>query len=275
MRSNDHVAVIMSVYKNDRCDHFKLAVESILKQSYKDITLFICQDGEVPSDIRHYLEILELDTFKVFVYKSDVNNGLAKSLNLLIDRVIESDKYNFIARMDADDISYENRIQSQVAFLKDHKSVDVIGTACEEFGSKFALSIKKLPTIHNELLDYSITRCPFIHPTVMFRTSIFVQGIRYPSNTQLTEDMALWFELLSKGFIFSNLTVPLLKYRIDLNTLKRRRGFKKAISEILIRTKYMFKLRRVTYRNSLLLIAKFLFHISPYFVMHYLYKNKR
>ncbi|HFP9581128.1 TPA: glycosyl transferase, partial [Escherichia coli] len=106
-----------------------------------------------------------------------------------------------------------------------NKSIDVIGGYCTEFGSEFALKVKKVPLEHNDIVNYSALRCPFIHPTVMFRSRVFDSNIRYPVNTYYSEDLALWYILLANGYKFANIPEILLKYRITEDTLFRRKGF--------------------------------------------------
>ncbi|MGL5623035.1 glycosyltransferase, partial [Cetobacterium sp.] len=243
------VAVIMSVYKNDNSYFFMRAVDSILEQDYKNIVLFIFVDGPVSSQIEEYLDKIESPL--VMIFSSKVSLGLANGLNVLIDKLISLGDFEYIARMDSDDISYKTRITRQVEFLNSNLSIDICGTSCREFGASFALEEKHLPTTHQQLLDFSITRCPFIHPSVMFRRRVFETGIRYPTDTALTEDMALWFELLVNGFKFANINEVLLDYRLNENTIKRRKGVDKALSEVKVRLYYMFKLKRISFRSIL------------------------
>ncbi|AUU37165.1 glycosyltransferase [Proteus mirabilis] len=270
----DNVAVIMSVYKNDTLEPFKISVNSILNQSYKNIDLYIYRDGIVSEKIQNYLNLLSNEK-SIFIVEKEYNNGLAHALNELIDIIIAKNKYIYIARMDADDISRNKRIEKQVDYLSKNRDIDVCGTSCKEFGASFALKEKHLPKMHQDLLEFSITRCPFIHPSVMFRTAIFQNGIRYPTNTNLTEDMALWFYLLSKGYKFSNINEILLEYRINEDTLKRRSGLRKALSETRIRFYYMFKLNKVTLKLTILLFFRFLFHLLPNFAIKIIYRKMR
>lgn len=191
----------MSVYKSDTLENIRCAVDSILSQTYSFVTLFIFKDGPVTESVHLYLE--QLKSIKnVVLINSDKNIGLASALNVLIDNVLSSGEYKYIARMDSDDISRPTRIAQQVQFMENHPSVDVCGTSCHEFGASFAMDEKHLPVEHNQLLNFSVTRCPFIHPSVMFKSIVFSSGIRYPVSTSLTEDMALWFDLLDRGFIY-------------------------------------------------------------------------
>ncbi|MGB0945123.1 MAG: glycosyltransferase, partial [Marinomonas sp.] len=269
------VAVIMSVYRSDDLNYFKLAVESILRQSYSSTDLFIWRDGPVPAAIDAYLETLA-GYKNVFITRAQENQGLAAALNSMVDLVISANQYAFIARMDSDDISYQERIAKQVSYFLDNPGVDVIGTACREFGGSFALDAKVLPATHEQLLDFSIVRCPFIHPSVMFRTSVFERPeVRYPTNTELTEDLALWYMLLCSGAKFANMPDILLDYRLSEATLSRRTGLGKAFSEVKMRYHYMRKLNRVSARNILGITSRLLFHVLPLSLIRLAYKYLR
>ena len=268
------IAVIMSVYKSDSLKYVKEALESILNQDYSNFIIFIFRDGILNSELDMFLNNYAFNNHVVIV-GSEQNIGLAAALNYLIDKVLNETECDYIARMDSDDISRPSRFSTQVKFMETHTDVDVSGTYCHEFGAEFALCEKHLAEEHADLLDFSISRCPFIHPTVMFRRKVFESGIRYPTSTNLTEDMALWFELLSKSFVFSNINEVLLDYRLNKNTLKRRHGLKKALSEVKIRLFYMVKLRRVTAKNIFLIILRFFFHLMPTQLMSIAYKKAR
>lgn len=270
----DKVAVIMSVYKNDSPLDFKVAVDSVLSQTYNNIGIFIFIDGEVGEQISILIEELRLNKL-VHIYINPVNEGLAFGLNYLIEQVLALRHYKYIARMDSDDICYQDRIELQVNFMNANTEVDVSGTSCREFGASFAIEEKHLPVDPTELFGFSVTRCPFIHPTVIFKTSIFETGIRYPVDTEMTEDMALWFILMDRGYKFSNLNKILLDYRLNEGTLLRRSGFKKMYSELKTRVRYMFKLDQVTIMNCLLLTCRIFFHLLPVWLLKIIYRKCR
>ncbi|WP_255297197.1 glycosyltransferase [Proteus vulgaris] len=141
--------------------------------------LFLHLDGEINNNILNYLYELEKNN-KIILSKSILNQGLPTSLNYLIDKALSDKRIKFIARMDSDDISLPERLSKQVRYLESHPTIDVLGTACEEFGSSFSLEKKSLPSHHDELVKYSVCRCPFIHPTVMFlRMEIVIQHIHF------------------------------------------------------------------------------------------------
>lgn len=269
-----NVAVIMSVYKNDKLDYFVEAVFSMINQTHNHVSLFICVDGMVSDDIENCLHDL-MFVPNIHIFRLNYNHGLAFALNLLIDEVISKNEFDYVARMDSDDISFPDRIRFQVEFLEANPEVFVCGTSCREFGADYALNEKRLPQSHGDLLNFSITHCPFIHPTVMFRISIFENGIRYPTTAGLTEDMALWFHLLVKGYRFANIPDVLLSYRLNDSTLRRRRGLSKAFDEVKIRLKYMRLLKKTSFKNIFYIVSRFLFHFMNPKLMGYCYKYLR
>ncbi|WP_318411747.1 glycosyltransferase [Photobacterium leiognathi] len=272
MNARASVAVIMSVYRSDDPQMLQDAVESILNQTVL-CDLLIYQDGDVPEKLSNLLKkYKDRNNIKLFI--NPINKGLAHGLNYLINESLDK-RYDYIARMDSDDISRESRIEQQVKFLNENLDIDVLGTSCREFGASFALEEKHLPKFHEELINFSITRCPLIHPSVMFRSSVFKNGIRYPENTTLTEDMALWFLLLNKGYRFANLNEILLDYRLNEGTINRRKGFSKAMSEIDIRIRNMISLKQVNLKNISLIGARIIFHLMPGPLIKLAYKKAR
>lgn len=112
---NKTIAVIMSLYKNDRLEFVKPAVESILRQTYNDFDFYVQYDGYVKDEVDVYLSGLE--DVRMKMQRRAENKGLAQSLNDLLFIVMHKG-YEFIARMDADDICVADRFQRQFNFLQ-------------------------------------------------------------------------------------------------------------------------------------------------------------
>lgn len=267
-----NVAVIMSVYKSDNPEHLQLAIDSLLNQTTA-CHIYVYIDGPIPIELKQTLDKYS-NFHNFFIYASSINKGLACALNSLIE-VVVTKSYNYIARMDSDDISRCQRIEKQVLFMNQFQDVSVCGTFCSEFGSSFSMKEKRVPLIHEELVDYSIIRCPFIHPTVMFRRTIFDAGFRYPVDTKLTEDLAFWFILLQHGFKFANIEEILLDYRLNESTLIRRRGIYKGIGETLLRLDAMIHLNRFTFLNLTRIMIRPFLHILPMGVLRFFYRYFR
>lgn len=262
----------MSVYRSDDPDALINSVNSILNQSYI-CDLYLYRDGKVSEVLQETIDNITQNS-RIKYFFSNKNSGLASALNTLIDEALKGD-YQFIARMDSDDISRSERIAKQIAYFNENLDIDVCGTSCREFGASYALNEKHLPKTHHELVDFSIIRCPLIHPSVMFRSSIFIDGTRYPTNTAFTEDMALWFDLLKKGRKFGNINEVLLDYHLNENTIERRKGFTKAVSEVRIRIYNMFLLKKFSFKNIFLIFSRFAFHLMPSYLVKLAYKKAR
>lgn len=109
----------------------------------------------------------------------------------------------------------------------------------------------------------------------MFRSVVFIAGNRYGTDTTLTEDMELWFSLLKKGYRFGNINEVLLDYRLNENTIERRKGTDKAWSEVRIRISNMFALNKFSLKNLLLICSRILFHVMPSTLIKLAYKKAR
>ena len=119
------VSVIMSVY-NEKEKWLMEAIESILKQSYKNIEFIIILDNPDNDKLNNIIKFYNKKDSRVRYFKNEKNIGLVKSLNKALTYV----KGDFIARMDADDISMPDRIEKQMNYLNNHPDIDFIGSRC-------------------------------------------------------------------------------------------------------------------------------------------------
>jgi glycosyltransferase involved in cell wall biosynthesis len=264
----------MSVYSKDDPAHFEEALGSLLLQTYRDLTVFLMVDGLIESKLESVIERTCGDP-RVIVQRSSVNRGLATSLNALIEEVLPG-PYEFVARMDADDIAEPNRLARQIEFLRTHQDVDVLGTACLEIDEHAkSICLKRLPTTDAELKRRMLVRCPFVHPTVIFRRRVFESGIRYQTTTHLTEDMFLWVDLALEGRVFANLPEALLKYRVGPGFYRRRSGLRKAVAEYRAK-KYIAKRLGAGGLNSAVVpISAFALRMCPELLLQLAYRYLR
>ena len=123
------VAVIQSVYKNDKPEYLKLSIDSILNQTFKNFVLFLGIDGPIGNDVREVIE--SVNDARLCVIENKENKGLASILNDLLAEC-RKQGYEYIARMDSDDISKPERLEKQIAFLQDHADIDIVGGAINE-----------------------------------------------------------------------------------------------------------------------------------------------
>lgn len=228
------VAVIMSIYKNDKLNFVQLAVESVFAQSYQNFDFYIQLDGKVDKDVELYLNNINDDRLKIY-YRTQ-NKGLAYSLNELLAIILQK-QYEIVARMDADDICDCNRFIHQLRYFELHPEVDCLGTWAIEIKSDGNEYFRKqMPETHEECFQMFKKRDCMIHPTVMFRRSYFEKAGLYSLDTYFGEDTMMWAQGFAAGCRFANVPEFLFKFRIDENFFERRRGWKHA--------KAIFQLRR-------------------------------
>ena len=274
MMISSSLAVIMSVYNNDRLDWIKLACDSVLENTYSPLWFLIAVDGPVTEDIARYLRHLTQRKEVLVVFNSE-NKGLALRLNQLLDMALDRG-VDFIARMDADDVSHSTRFEEQLRFFSQNVKVELLGTGhreVDEMGN--FLFNKYMPSEHEELEKKIIHRCPFNHPTVMFRSAVFSRtGKRYDPTLQNTQDYYLWVDLLSEGVRFANISKPLLDFRIG-EEFYTRRGAKKALNDFRARLYAMKRLECRSFSNFVVAVGLLSLRLSPGWVKVWAYKKLR
>lgn len=201
-----------SVYK----DQLKNCIDSIVNQKEPPSLIHLIQDGPVNAEIKKVIEpYLELGYIKHICF--DDNQGLAKVLNHSINQT----NTTYYARMDADDIAHPERLKKQISFLEENLEIDILGTwATDIDDNDKQLSLRKVPSIHEEIVKYIWTN-PLIHPTVVFRTESIKKTGLYDPSVRKRQDYEFWFRCAKKGLRFANLPEPLLYYRFTEDWFKR------------------------------------------------------
>lgn len=270
-----NIAVIMSLYKNDRLEYVELAVESILRQTYNEFDFYIQYDGPIREEVDLYLE--SLDDERVIIRKRSENKGLAYSLNDLLNIVMPMG-YEYIARMDADDISEANRFEKQKAYLEAHLDVDMVGCAINEIdeNGNNRGKITRYPCESDACRAFFAKRNPVAHPTVMFRRSFFDKaGWQYPTDFVRNEDTRLWHEGYKHGCVIANLPDVLLNFRMTDSMFKQRRNGRKFAKSQLKLRKIIAKDLGYGYMSYVYAYAMYLLMISPSWLLKFAYRVLR
>ncbi len=210
------ISVILPVYNAEK--YIEKAIFSVLEQTYINFELVIIDDGSTDDSKNIITRMANSDSRIKLI--SRPNKGLIVTLN----ESINMSKGDYIARMDADDISLPERFENQVAFLNEHPECVVVGTLStlidsdgDEIGP-FGEWVK-----HDEIdaAHLSGHGGAIIHPSVMIRTEALrcVEG--YREEFKSAEDIDLWLRLAEVGKV-TNIDKRLILYRQHMDSIGHR-----------------------------------------------------
>lgn len=233
------ISVIMSTYKESE-PQLRQSIESILNQTYEDFEYIIILDCPENKLHKTIIESYKEKDSRIRFYINEKNLGLTDSLNKGIKLAVGE----FIARMDADDISLPNRFANQLKYIQDN-DYDLIGgiTQMIDEDGDLIYSIQKVPTDYKKIkkiLGYG--QC-IAHPTWFGRKVVFkaLNGYR---KIPLCEDYDFTLRAVLKGYKISNLNKVVLKYRMTKNSISRQNLFEQYLYMTYITKQY--KLGNVT-----------------------------
>lgn len=182
------VTVLMPVYNGEK--YLSEAIESILKQTYSNFEFLIIDDGSTDKSAQ-IISVFKSKDRRIRVITHKRNKGLGDSLNEGISR----SKGEFIARMDADDISLTDRLMEQVKIMLRQKNISLVGTRYAVIDQKGQFVRVEQSLLSNELLKKVILfRSPFCHGSVMIRKHLLTLE-KYSLQKKHFEDYDLWARL--------------------------------------------------------------------------------
>ena len=262
----------MSVYQAENPAFLDRSLQSIwLDQTLYPDEVILVEDGPLTDGL--YEIINKWKTIikdHLIILKNEVNEGLTKSLN----KGISIARGDYIARMDSDDISMPDRFQKQAGFLDTHSDIMVIGGSLQEFNlGNECINIRKYPLTHENILKYIHKASPLAHPTVMMRRKIFDNGLCYDERYRTSQDIALWFDVLSKRLKIENLEDVTLKFRCDGDVFRRRSRYK-AKNEFKIYMNGIYRLFGLFTLRYFFPIARYVFRLMPVTIVKTIYESK-
>ncbi|MGD8762769.1 MAG: glycosyltransferase [Desulfobacteraceae bacterium] len=207
------ITVLMSVYNGSR--YLRQAIESILCQTWSDFEYLIINDGSTDNsrDI-----VLSFDDPRIRLVDNPSNIGLTKSLN----RGLQLAQAEYIARQDADDISYPERLERQVQFLDEYPDVALLGTrarAIDEKGKSQKENLLRTPIGLLAIRWYLMFQNAFIHSAVIFRRSIIWEKLGgYDESFVRAQDYELWSRI-ARLYDVANLADVLLDHRFEYGSI--------------------------------------------------------
>ena len=195
------------------------AIDSILAQEFIDFELLLLNDGSTDGSealVRQYTDQ------RIRYLPNEQNMGLVYTLNKGLDEA----RAPLIARMDADDIAFPERLRLQVDYLNAHPEADLVAAFVELMDAKGkSLGYWKEERKHSDPEDiksYLATNNCIAHPTVLARAGVF-RALRYRAEQGDAEDYDLWLRWVSSGYTIHKVDKVLLRHRILPGSFTRQR----------------------------------------------------
>lgn len=252
-------SVLMSLYKKEKPEYLRLAIDSMLNQTVPPDEIVMVEDGPLTDELYAVLDEYPM----LHRVKNETNLGLGISLQ----KGLLATKNDVVARMDTDDITGISRCEKQLEFLNNNPDISVVGGQIEEFiGSPDHIVAKRIVPLKDiELKEFNKKRCPFNHMTVMFKKKDIIEAGSY-QDWFWNEDYYLWIRLALAGKKFANLPDVLVLVRTGEDMYQRRGGIKYFKSEA--------KLQKFMLDNNIINKPRYLINISERLVLQVLMPNK-
>ena len=216
MKNEPLVSIIRGVY-NTKTEYLRIAMDSILDQSYSNIEFIIVDDAsddwcsKFLMDYRHERKIKYEDN-RIRLIRNTQNKGLTVTLNIALQEA----KGDYVARMDADDICFKNRIKRQVLYMNSHEEIDVLACVSFLYSGKDIVPLREefarksqFTGVYREFaqerirIRLSFSNIEFAHPTVMFRKKFLEDnGIKYAEDIKIAQDYNMWVRCIEHGKLY-------------------------------------------------------------------------
>lgn len=225
--NKNFISVIMSYYNSEK--YIKQSINSILKQTHNNLELILLDDGSTDNSSKIVDQFFDK---RIIKFKNINNSGVPFSFNKLISKA----KGEYIAFMDSDDISVNNRLETQLNFLLKN-NLDVCGSSAKTFGSFYN---NKIPIIKNNL-DISFLMCfgnPIVNSSTLFKSKVLKN---FKCNESLISwDFDLYSNIVLSDYSIGNISEVLLLSR-QHNSQDSKINYKKGIKESEIISRNHFK----------------------------------
>jgi glycosyltransferase involved in cell wall biosynthesis len=221
-----------------------VALRSILSQTFGNFELIFLNDGSTDDSVAI---ALSFNDSRIRILGGPERCGLPIRLN----QGVAQARGQFIARMDADDISFSERFEKQVAYLQSHPEVDLVGCRAVVFRDNGeAIGLLPFAATHERLCAQPWRNIPLPHPSWMGKRSWFQRYSYRLPEVRRAEDQELLLRSCKESR-FACLEDVLLAYRQGPFQLQRTLVARRALLSAQLG---LFVLRR-EWRNTFLALA--------------------
>jgi len=217
-------SLLICVYEKENPEYLKECLCSISAQTVLPDEILIVKDGPLPEELEEVLKTLQQNgrcsaELNIITLPENVTLGPARAAG------INAAKNDWIAIMDSDDICRPDRFEKQLKMIEENPGLGLVGGQISEFtnAADNAVSKRKVPVNHDDIVRFAKKRSPFNHMTVMLRRRDVLDAGNYRLFPWM-EDYDLWTRMIKNGTICANSPDVLVDARVDKKTFMRRRG---------------------------------------------------
>lgn len=216
------VSVLMCIYNTEPKILLK-AINSVLNQSFRNLELVLVDDASTYEETKNVIDEARKD-LRVVVHKNKKNVGLTKALNIGLALC----KGKYIARLDADDVAFESRIEEEYKFLEENSDISVVCSLAEYIGDKperFQTFVNYMKDHEKFKLRMALMNVGPIHSTAMIRKKILDEyKICYDERYYRAQDYKLWMDLLDVNAKFACIEKKTIIYRFHDGQISKENG---------------------------------------------------
>lgn len=196
-------------------------LDSLLSQTYKEFEIIAVDDGSTDSTADILLEYGRKDD------RLNIINSEHSGIVLTLQTAYKYSVAPYVARMDADDVSLETRLEKQVAFLDEHSDIAVAGTLVDSvpgitLGGGYQEYFRWINSLvqPEDIAMNIFVESPLAHPTVMFRRQPYQKVGGYQDH-RWPEDYGLWLRMHLAGYRFAKVPEVLVYWRDHAGRISR------------------------------------------------------
>lgn len=240
MKHTPETSVIMSAYNAE--NFLSDSIESILNQTYRDFEFIIVNDGSSDST-RHTLYEFQKKDNRIIIIENKNNIGLAKSLNIALN----SARGKYVARMDADDLSVPARLEKQLAYLKKHSNIGLLGSYIKSIDEKKRITGSWVYPVDSFSIRWHLIFSNVIaHPSVVFRKELIIAVGAYNEKLTAGIDYDLWVRV-SKITEISQIKEFLVMWRTHSGSMTyKNEAIRKQVQMTIVKNQVEIYLKRKT-----------------------------
>lgn len=259
-------SVLMSLYKKEKPEYLRLAIDSMLNQTVAPDEIVLVEDGPLTDELYTVLNEYSM----LHRIKNETNLGLGLALNA----GLKNCRNELVARMDTDDCSKPDRCEKQIARFYEKPYLAIVGSHIDEFvgDTSNVISQRIVPTTSEEIYNFARKRSAFNHPAVMYSKTAVLENGGY-ADLKRNQDVDLFGRMQFEGYKAENIDESLLWFRSSDELAKRRKSWQNTWSYIATIRRF-WKMGYSSFFDYIIVsIAQTSMYLMPVKIQNFVYKR--